>query len=202
MRALLISDTHGIFNAIYSKHKDSILDFDIIFLLGDHSTTDVKIIESISNGIPICRIAGNHDTLGETQSYESFTIDLHGHLFCPETEKPTFTGWQGSHRYKNSQDYGYTQKESLEEFKKIPKADILFSHDGPFNDYKDDAHCGLKGITQYIKHNKPKTLIFGHLHKPNHFKLDDTDCYCTYQLAWFEFDDEGNVINYKQYEVI
>ena len=84
----------------------------------------------------------------------------------------------------------------------MPKADILFSHDGPFNDYKDDAHCGLKGITQYIKHNKPKTLIFGHLHKPNHFKLDDTNCYCIYQLAWFEFDDEGNVINYKQYEVI
>lgn len=192
MKALVIADTHGILNSIYEQIKDQIPEFDMVILLGDHSTTDIRCAQLIANRKVVFRIAGNHD-----MPYSTSTHDFHA-ILC--NVNPSFTGWQGSHKYKESQYYGYTQDQSLNEYRKMPKADILFSHDGPFNNEKDDAHCGLKGITKYIKKIKPKTFIFGHLHKPNTFKLYDTNCFCVYQFSWFEFDKEGNVLNYKQFK--
>ena len=194
MQALVIADTHGILEQIYDLHKEEIPQYDIIVLLGDHSTTDIKFAKMLAGRRASFIIFGNHDMPCHT------TIkNMHGVLY---NINPTFTGWQGSHKYKETQYYGYTQEESLKEYKKIPKADILFAHDGPYNNNKDDAHCGLKGITKYIKKNKPKSFIFGHLHKPDQFKLFNTQCYCTYQLSWFKFDIEGNVIEYKQFSNI
>lgn len=201
MKALVISDTHGIFNAIYEKNKDKIPDYDVIFLLGDHSQTDIKIILDMAKNIPVLRIAGNHDV-----PYSVDTWHLHGQLYkiIPTTkiETATYTGWSGSHKYKDTQYYGYTQEQSVSEFKAIPKANILFSHDGPYNKKGDDAHCGLKGITLYLKKNKPKSLIYGHYHKPMMYKFKKTKCFCVYQMAWFDFDSLGNVISYKQLETI
>ena len=42
MKILTITDTHGVFNAIYEQNKDKIKDFDFIVLLGDHTPNDVK----------------------------------------------------------------------------------------------------------------------------------------------------------------
>ena len=107
--------------------------------------------------------------------------------------------------YKDTQVYGYTQKESIEALKHIPNVDILFSHDGPYGycGCKDDiAHYGLKGILKYVKKNKPAALIYGHHHKFSHYTLKKTDCYCVYQIAWFDFSEDGRVLNYKTFEPI
>ena len=199
MRVLIFTDTHGIFNEIYEKYKNDLPNYDRIILLGDHSSVDINQIMSEFT-VPILRINGNHDV--PSMVIYKDALPLHEHLIG---YTPTYTGWQGSHIYKDTQIYGYTQKESLDLLKTMPKADILFSHDGPYGycgNKEDFAHCGLKGILKYIKKNKPKTIIYGHHHKFNHYTIKKTECFCVYQIAWFEFDEEGKVLNFKTFEPI
>ena len=199
MKVLVITDTHGIFYDIYEKYQNEILDSDIVVLLGDHSSADINQIMEIYKG-PIYRLNGNHDV--PTMVIYKDGLSLHAQLVG---EKPSFTGWQGSHIYKDTQIYEYTQEDSIELVKTMPKADILFSHDGPFGycgNKEDFAHCGLKGILKYIKKNKPKTLIYGHHHKFNYQKIKKTECYCVYQIAWFEFNEDGKVLNDKTFKSI
>ena len=181
MKALIIADTHCGMQDEYLTD-----DCDLVIMLGDHSITDIKIVETL--GKPIYRISGNHDV-----QYDGLnTIDFHNKLI---ENNVSFVGWQGSSMYKHGQVYGYTQKESLVVYKTMPKATILFAHDGEYQSDKDDAHCGLKGITKYLKKKKPVTFIHGHLHNRKHYTLYNTDCYCTYGVVLFEFDDNGKVVN-------
>lgn len=201
MRMLVITDTHGVFKPIYEKHKDKLTDIQMILLLGDHSQTDVLQIKDYfaKETLLIYGIYGNHDiatTLAGTPCFD--------HKVCHFGF--SFTGFNGSHRYKDSQIYGYTQKEGLWRAETLPKVDVLFSHDGPYNKSLDDAHCGLKGITRYIKKKHPKTVIHGHLHKPNHYVIKhfgkQTDVYCVYQLAIIDFNADGTVKELNQLETI
>lgn len=197
MKILTITDTHGVFNAIYEQNKDKIKDFDFIVLLGDHTPNDIKIITKVFD-VSIYRVAGNHDMPDLYKNQDM--IDIHNKLV---NTKPSFTGWQGSHKYKENQYYGFTQEESIDFFKKMNKADILFSHDGPFGyGVMNDAHCGLKGILMYIKKKKPKTVIYGHNHNFKNYKLRRTNCFCVYQMTLFEFDSKGNVISYECFDVL
>ena len=197
MKFLIITDTHGIFKAIYDQNKENIPEVDQVILLGDHSTVDVKQIKDI---YPNCvGIYGNHDVYETLNGVICFDHKLLGSKF-------TYTGFNGSHRYKPTQIFGYNQMESIQQAISLPKADVLFSHDGPFNQEQDDAHCGLKGIDRYIQDNKPKTVIHGHLHKPNHYTykyfLSSAEVYCVYQLAVVDFNDDGTVRELIQLETI
>lgn len=195
MNFLVITDTHGIFNAVYNRYKDQIGDVDVVVLLGDHSNTDYRQIEAYFEGKLIFYVNGNHDS-----PYDSpCGICLHKQVAGPY---PRFAGLSGSHKYKPSQYYGYEQNESVQVAKEIPQADILFAHDGPkgYGLVEDGAHEGLKGILWYIKHHKPKTVIYGHHHKTNHYFIGDTKCFCVYQLALFNIDNNGKVLNVKTFE--
>lgn len=198
MRFLIITDTHGIFRGVYDKNKDKLGKIDQVILLGDHEQVEVRQIVDIFGGLKIMGINGNHDVRNTYDFIHCFDHELVEKTF-------TYTGLSGSHRYKPTQIFGYNQAEGMEQAKTLPKADVLFAHDGPYNDTKDDAHCGLKGITWYVKKNHPKTLIHGHLHRPNHYEMKSlfgpaTDVYCVYQMAIVDFNDDGSVKNLEQLE--
>ena len=200
MRFLVISDTHGIFKSIYEQNKAKLTGIDQVILLGDHSYTDVAQILDIW-GLEKCMgVYGNHDTPDTYKNVHCFDHELVEHGF-------TYTGLNGSHRYKPTQIFGYSQQESIDAAKSLPKADVLFSHDGTYNADKDEAHCGLKGITWYIKANNPKAVIFGHLHKPSHDTVSsmfnkETEVYCVYQMALVDFNEDGTVQKLEQLEII
>lgn len=199
MRVLVVTDTHGVFNTVYTKYKDEIPEYEVVVMLGDHSTGDINRAMEEFN-VPVYRLNGNHDM--PTMMIHKDAFPLHAKRIG---SLPSFTGWQGSHKYKESQVYGYTQEQSIKQFNNMPNADILFSHDGPYGYcgiLEDPAHCGLKGILEYIKRCRPATVIFGHHHIFDHRDIHGVDCYCVYQLAWFEFDKNGKVVNYKTFEPV
>lgn len=200
-RVLVITDTHGIFLPIYEKNKDKIGRVSMLILLGDHSVADVARIKQIFDSTVIMKygLYGNHDV-----------PDTLADIPCLD-HKPcrlgfTFTGLNGSHRYKPTQVFGYDQEEGIKATKTLPKVSVLFSHDSPFRDNQDDAHCGLKGITKYIKKAHPKTVIHGHLHKPDHYQIKSfgrtTDVYCVYQMAVFEIEKDGTVKSFEQFDTL
>ena len=154
----------------------------------------------VQSTVPNCvGIYGNHDVYETLNGVICFDHKLLGSKF-------TYTGFNGSHKYKPTQIFGYNQMDSIQQSTSLPRADVLFSHDGPFNREQDDAHCGLKGIDKYIQDNKPKTVIHGHLHKPNHYTykyfLSSAEVYCVYQLAVVDFNDDGTVRELIQLETI
>ena len=85
----------------------------------------------------------------------------------------------------------YSQEESIKILKKCEMADILVSHDSPYQLYSksnDKAHCGLKGITKYIKKNKIYLNIHGHHHINTKLTLSNgTNVIGVYRCAMIQF---------------
>ena len=217
MKIAIYADTHGLAGPVINKYKSetgydiedtNIEPVDLVCLLGDHSETDVKIIESHYPNTNIIGIYGNHDTLN---LYENTRVtNIHKKIY--NQNDYSFIGFQGSHKYKLSQIYGYTQEESIEECKYLPKVDILLSHDGPYGKYYksiNDAHCGLKGLFNYIKKNNPKIMFFGHHHTNMNFQIETkawfskahiTNCYCIYGCSVVTIEND-TIIDIKNYSL-
>ena len=198
MKILLFADLHTFYKNDLSKIVD---DYDICFFLGDIKSSTLKYIITNIKEVPIYAVLGNHDDknviisvntyLQELKTYEMYqgysleNINLKKY----EYQEITFTGIEGSEKYKYNQP-GYTQEESLQ--LNVPKADILFAHDTGWNYMDDNRKIGLKGINQYIKNRQPKYHIFGHFHTNINFIEENTFCYCIYGCSIF--DTEKNII--------
>lgn len=182
MKIVVIADTHG---TLQIDKIENIFNVDIVILLGDIYRNELRIIEYVFKNTPIIGIYGNHDT--ENLYDETSIIDIHKNIYS--IDNSLIQGFRGSVKYKPNQLFGYTQKESIQEFKHLAKCDILCCHDGPYKYGINDAHIGLKGITKYVKRNRPKILLFGHHHKNNHFKLYHTDCYNVYGVSIFTIEN-------------
>lgn len=182
-KVAVFADTHGTINDILKNYNNEI-DIDLVILLGDIYRYELKIIDNMFN-VPIIGVYGNHDNSGMYDETNIVDINKKMYIF----NGMHICGLQGSLRYKESQEFGYTQKESIAECKSLPKCDLLISHDAPYKygTCRDDAHMGLKGLYKYIKKNKPKTLLFGHHHKNRYIKIKDTNCYNVYGLSIFNF---------------
>ena len=192
MKIVVIADTHGVLNELIRRYKNQMSNADIVFVLGDITNSEAHVISSMYN-VPILGVHGNHDT--NDTFYDSDIIDVDSTLYT--FNNLTITGFQGSSRYKPSQIFGYDQNESLDHSTKLECANILISHDGPYGycgDTQDDVHCGLKGINAYIKRVNPYVVFFGHHHKNNYFKINDTHCFCVYEIGIFNID--GDSISY------
>lgn len=137
-------------------------EYDIIITLGDIDNMLLKHIEyNFKIGFKY-GVLGNHDYIDKLEHYS--IKDLH--LRILKVGDFSISGFRGSNRYKAGSAYMFTQKESIELLKKIEKADMIVCHSPPkgIHDRKDLAHQGLKGIFKYIKKNKPKYCIHGHVH--------------------------------------
>lgn len=194
LRAVVIADTHGRFSQLIEKQRDNLRVIDMVLLLGDIYENELAQITDIFK-VPIIGVYGNHDT---NDTFDRFHIqNIHKSIYTKE--RTVFCGFQGSLKYKDSQEFGYTQEESIKECSDLSTCGILISHDGPFGYYaNNDVHKGLKGIYKYIKKHKPKTVFFGHQHKNRHFMIGNTDCYNVYGIGIFNIEN-GRVTDWISY---
>ena len=171
---------------------------DLIVTLGDISVQDLRIIKRTADnlGIPAIGICGNHD---EPFALQSVGIDdLHGKV--KTIDGVTFAGIGGSLRYKRSNYMFLTQQQSIDIAKSLPKADVLISHDKPYSgwffdkkaQYAKDPHAGLVGITKYIRQNKPKIHLYGHLHQRMTEEQHGTTSMCVYGIQLIDIGDDGD----------
>ena len=193
MRVLIFADLHGALNALLQKYQFE--EPDLVLILGDLCKAEANKINSMFD-CPILGLHGNHDS--EDVFDETNIIDIFA--YQAESDDFTITGMQGSSKYKPSQYYGYTQDESIRICKMLPDSTIFISHDGPYDKNKDDAHCGLKGIDWYIKNKKPNIFFYGHHHKNQHYHIENTDCYCIYEIALVTIEN-NKVIDIKNFNM-
>ena len=160
-------------------------DFDFCVLLGDIPPRAIEIIaQSITK--PIFAVGGNHDTI-DMFPFANITY-LDGRM--ASVNGYTIAGISGSNRYKEDKTlFMLAQDESKFVANKLPKADILISHDSAYHIFgKDDNKCGLKGISSYIKRKKPVLHLHGHYHRHQRYRLHKTNCICTYRVSLYKSD--------------
>lgn len=156
------------------------LEFDCCCLLGDIPQAAIEAIKQLVHK-PIFGVLGNHDDQGVLERCGIYSLDGKETVI----NGISVAGIGGSHRYKNGDYPMLTQKESIGAAEHCPKADILISHDTAFHIMKrvDKAHCGLKGISEYISRNKPKLNICGHYHENIRRKYKGCEILCVYRCA-------------------
>ena len=205
MKILLFADLHQ-----FEQEKIVLISedgFDSIVFLGDIKASTIMYIINCFPGKKIYVMLGNHDDRNVFVSVNQ-QQKINEEFFGEKREKInninlkritidgiSFVGIEGSNKYKESM-IGYTEKEA--EKLDIPApVDILLSHDSGYHDMKeykmDDAHTGMKKISEYRKKEKPKFHIFGHFHVNCHFEKDDVKCFCIYGSAIF--NTENGTIN-------
>lgn len=171
MKLLCCADLHNSFDLTHFETQTYDKEPDLIVTLGDISVQDLRIIKRTADnlGISAIGVCGNHD---EPFALESVDIDdLHGKV--KTIDGVSFAGIGGSLRYKPSGNMFLTQQQSIDIAKKLPKADVLITHDKPYtgwfvdtkSQFAKDPHAGLVGITKYIRKNQPKYHLYGHLHQ-------------------------------------
>ncbi len=180
-RILVISDIHhNLTNEELSVFHQT---FGQCWLLGDMSSDVLKLVQGLK--CPVIGVCGNHDMPEMFEQY-SF-INVHN-TECT-INGISIVGVHGSSKYKNSGTCMLTQQESLAIAKALPKAQVLLAHDSPFGRHSHELHkCGLKGITEYLKRNKPLLYVYGHHHECIQYMFKKTKCIMNYRFGIIEPD--------------
>lgn len=182
---LIITDCHHLKEDEIVKVKK--LQYDVCLLLGDISGNYLDMILKYVPIEKIYGILGNHDEYGLLESRNIRNI----HSKVININGVKILGFEGSSRYKTGNIPMYSQEESIKILRKCDIADILISHDSPYQLYSkanDKAHCGLKGITKYLKKNKIYLNIHGHHHINTDLKLNNvTSVIGVYRCAMIQF---------------
>ena len=182
---LVIADCHHLKEEEIVKVKK--LQYDVCLLLGDINGNYLDIILKYVPIEKIYGILGNHDEYGLLESRNISNI----HSKVININGIKILGFEGSSRYKIGNIPMYSQEESIKILRKCDIADILVSHDSPYKLYSkanDKAHCGLKGITKYLKKNKIYLNIHGHHHINTDLTLSNgTNIIGVYRCAVIKF---------------
>ena len=143
--------------AILKKFREKEKNLEVIYI-GTHDRMEKDIVPKMGiKYVPIEKIygiLGNHDEYGLLESRNIRNI----HSKVININGIKILGFEGSSRYKIGNIPMYLQEESIKILRECDIADILVSHDSPYQLYSkanDKAHCGMKGITKYLKKNKP-----------------------------------------------
>lgn len=184
MKILAIADLHAW--STDELHLIADCDADVCCLLGDIPIAAIEVIKQLVH-CPIYGILGNHDEMDTLA--RCGIADLNGKTVT--IDGVTFAGLGGSHRYKLGEYPMLTQKESVELSNRCPSADILISHDTAYHIMRmnDTAHCGLKGISRYIRHNKPQMNICGHYHIAKQTKYAKCEIRCIHRCAVIRYPE-------------
>lgn len=171
LKILIIADLHGHFRDHRRKLENiSETDYDLCFLLGDNTKSDIEGILKYVSLEKIIGVLGNHD---ERYYYDMFGItDINGKVV--EYKGVKLTGIEGCVAYKSTMPGFNSQEESLSFADRIPAANILLSHSNPFlSGYTDDIHDGLMGVTKYLYKNQVSLCIHGHVHENKKYALQN-----------------------------
>ena len=138
------------------------LHVDAVVLLGD---LDRAWIESLGSArLPRFGVHGNHDPEG---LLEELGIDnLHGRR-VDLSGRLTIAGFEGCVRYGRGGPHQYTQKQAKKLARKLPRADVLITHNPPLgiNDDADDpSHVGYEGLRSWVDKYNPRHILHGHVH--------------------------------------
>lgn len=185
IKLIVVTDTHNTLNEeelikITAEHPD----FDACLLLGDHSASDIEIILKHIPKEKIFALLGNHD-IDYISNYN--LSNLNGNIVTINGVR--LLGIEGSFKYKKADFPSFSQEDSIKFLIDKAPADILVSHDGPFDDkmINNPAHQGLFGITYYLYKNKVKYNIHGHLHNTFDKTLNNgTIEKCMYKINYIE----------------
>lgn len=182
LRIMVISDLHSWSRQELGMIRD--YDYHCCVLLGDIPLQALELIHDVSHE-QIFGVLGNHD---EPDQLKRCGIpDLNGKVIT--VNGVTIAGLSGSHRYKDGNHVMLSQKESISAAKQLPPADILISHDTVYHimGRKDNAHCGLKGISQYISNHKTKLNLCGHYHENSSKSYKGCEIRCVYGCSLIDF---------------
>jgi uncharacterized protein len=196
MKWLLLADLQGVKYQDWMNFISSPIDCDIVVTLGDIDPLFLKsIAERFSNKL-IIGVLGNHDLKGDLKRHN--IVNLHGK--CQVIGNYRVIGIEGCVRYKNAQNVPlYTQEEIISLCEKMPKADIVISHNSPFyiHDKNDEAHEGYIGLHNYIKEHQPKYVFHGHQHIHRVTKYGKTLVIGIYGgMVWNQKNDTFNQVLY------
>ena len=191
MRILAFADLHTkcidkIKNTDFSKFN-----YDVCFTLGDIDCQHLRAITECVN-CDTFGVLGNHDEYGMLERFGIIGLDEKEIII----NNISVTGLSGSSRYKLDDKPMLTQKESINLSKHLPPAEILVSHDSVYGLYgakSDEAHCGLKGISRYIRKHKPIINLHGHHHENSVKQCKKTKDICIFGCSVVEVDKNGLV---------
>lgn len=160
---LFVADTHGTAQSVPWNEPELP---DVVITLGDIFPQELFIIKqwTYERNIPIYGVCGNHDSPDALKNAE--IIDLHKAVAFIDGGI-SVAGWGGTIRYKKGDYFMYDKKESWRIGSRMPKADILISHD--YYKHKDSNYykSGQMAISKYLVDNRVPLHFYGHLHDPN-----------------------------------
>ena len=196
MNILFFSDFHNCVDL--SRLKDVFLTCpypDIVFVLGDISARELIAIKEIIGTTPIYGVLGNHDGPTLLEFVEIPNI----HCKRVDIAGISFSGFQGSVRYKRGPYTMFTQKESLDVMAAIPAADIFISHDRSFCgkkldvsvEYSKSPHEGLAGISAYLQQHLPSLHVHGHIHNNARYVFHGIDTISVFGAVFISFENKS-----------
>ena len=164
---LVIADTHSALHLNEKMKREfertaTENEYDLCCILGDVHDYDLRVImQSVPAEKTVC-LLGNHDRFDLLDHYG--LKSLNGKVL--EISGIRIAGIQGSFRYADKSFPSFTHDESRRFLERMPYADILLSHDGPYTvNNGRPSHDGLKGITEYLYAKAVPLNIHGHIHK-------------------------------------
>lgn len=167
-------------------------------LLGDiDDETLIFIKANIKSDVKLFGVVGNHDEWNTL--IRNNIEDISGKTIC--VNGIVFAGLSGSHRYNDEQERAMlTQKESIIAAKELQKADVFISHDTAYRamHFSDNVHCGLKGISKYLKKYAPMLNLFGHYHSCSLLSYHKTTLLCIYRCALITIDINGRMKKWRE----
>lgn len=190
---LIVADTHGMTHTVPWDEPELP---NALLIIGDVFPNELSMIAKWAYlyQIPVLGICGNHNDKDDLKNAD--IMDIHG--IAADVNDITIAGWAGSIRYKDDpRKIMMSPDESISFARRLPKADILLSHDGYYVGGKDYAHQGLSGISKYLRDNYVPLHFYGHTHEPISTVLPvGTRSFCVYRFT--KVDIKGDKITLKQ----
>ncbi len=190
IRAMFVADTH----AVLTDPDAEILrrgEYDVVFLLGDCTTSLADILRCVPEDIEIYGVLGNHDEWGHYAGTRVNHIENTVQKISVAGKIISVAGVDGSIRYKKAPGYCmYSQEEYRQILGDMASADICIGHARPAGE-KDtpdgignvNAHTGINAIRDYLEKYNIPLYIYGHIHFPEEKVLQNgTKSICVYGI--------------------
>lgn len=175
MKICCVSDLHG--------HLPSIPDCDLLLVAGDLVPTcahhplsgrrwlDTSFrswLEQLANrDIEVVGIAGNHDFVFESRCH-NFRIPLPWYYLEEDSFEIRGLRIYGLPHQLRFGDYAFNLDEPdlAARYSQIPDVDVLLTHGPPLGlgDKTRGRHVGSPSLLQWIRTNKPRLVVTGHIH--------------------------------------
>ncbi|MBN1792393.1 metallophosphoesterase family protein [Candidatus Woesearchaeota archaeon] len=177
MRLLVFTDVHGD-ERIIKRLKKKAKKTDLVLCAGDITIFEHnmrRILQELNRiGKPLLLVHGNHEgesNLRKACKQHKNIVFLHKRFY--EQEGVLIVGYGGGGFALRDKEFERFEKRIRAKRKKDQKLVVMF-HGPPYKLKVDrimGEHAGSKSYTDFIKKQKPKIVICGHLHE-NNYKHD------------------------------